>query len=48
MQASASLASLGNPAAIPFLKAAIAREKDEGIREVFEKDLGKLQGHPTE
>ncbi|MFZ0799712.1 MAG: HEAT repeat domain-containing protein [Terriglobales bacterium] len=48
MGASAALVSLGNAAAIPFLKTAIAREKEEGIRNVFERDLGKLQGHPTE
>jgi HEAT repeat protein len=46
MAASAALASLGNQAAVPILRSAIEREKDEGIREVFKKDLGKLQGHP--
>ena len=45
MQASQSLIALGNPAAaIPYLEAAVAREKEESVRRVFEKNLEKLKG----
>lgn len=43
MEASSALASLGNASAIPYLKAAIAREKEEAIRSVFELNLEKLE-----
>lgn len=42
MEASRSLASLGNAAAIPYLEAAIASEHDENIRSVLESNLQKL------
>jgi len=43
MEASQSLASLGNAAAIPHLEAAIASEHEESIRSVFELNLQKLR-----
>lgn len=50
MQASQSLIALGNPdAAIAYLEAAVAREKEESVRRVLEKNLEKLMGgHPKE
>lgn len=49
MQVSQSLIALDNPAAaIPYLEAAVAREKEESVRTVFEKNLEKLKGHPRE
>lgn len=43
MEASSALAGLGDASAIPYLKAAIAREKEEAIRSVFELNLEKLK-----
>jgi HEAT repeat protein len=43
MEASQSLASLGNAAAIPYLEAAKASEHEESIRSVFELNLQKLR-----
>jgi|SRR5579863_5484822 len=43
MASSQSLAALGDAAAVPYLESALAREQDENIRSVFEKDLKKLQ-----
>jgi hypothetical protein len=43
MAASNALASLRNSAAIPYLEAAIAREREQGTRAVFEADLTKLR-----
>jgi len=43
MAASGALVSLGNPAAIPYLEAMIAREQDENIRSVLEANLKKLR-----
>jgi len=43
MEASRALASLGDASAIPYLKAAIARENEEAIRSVFEFNLEKLE-----
>ncbi len=43
MAASSALASLGDASAIPYLEAAIEREKEEAIRSVFELNLKKLQ-----
>lgn len=41
--ASQALVQLANIAAIPYLQGAIAKEQDEGIRSLLEKDLNKLQ-----
>ena len=46
MTASQSLGQWGNVAAVPYLKAAIAKEHDENVRSVFDKDLKKLQVNP--
>jgi len=43
MAAGNAVASLGNASAIPYLEAAIAREQDESVRSVFERDMKKLQ-----
>jgi HEAT repeat protein len=43
MAASQSLAVLGDTSAIPYLETAIAKEQDENIRSLFERDLKKLQ-----
>jgi HEAT repeat protein len=43
MAASRALVSLGNPAAIPYLEATIARAQDENIRSVLETNLKKLR-----
>lgn len=43
MAASQALTGLGDPAAVPYLESAIAKEQDENVRSVFEKDLKKLQ-----
>jgi HEAT repeat protein len=43
MAASDALASLGNPSAIPYIEAAIAKEQEEGTRLVFQRDLKKLR-----
>lgn len=43
IEASAALAKLGNPAAIPYLSATIAREQDENIRSALETNLKTLQ-----
>ena len=43
MQASSSLASLGDQDAIPYLETAITEEKDEVIRSVLNANLEKLQ-----
>jgi HEAT repeat protein len=48
MAASQSLAGLGNASAIPYLKAAIAREQEEGVRSVFDSELRKLQAIPKQ
>lgn len=44
--ASQALVQLGNIAAIPDLEAAIAKEQDDGIRSLLEKDLKRLQTKP--
>jgi HEAT repeat protein len=41
--ASRALVGLGNPAAVPYLEATIAREQDENIRSVLETNLKKLR-----
>lgn len=43
MAASQALGGLGDPAAVPYLDSAIAKEQDENVRSLFEKDLKKLQ-----
>jgi len=43
MEASSALARLGEASAIPYLKAVIAREKEEAIRSVFYLNLEKLE-----
>lgn len=43
MQASSSLASLGDPNAIPYLENAVTEEKDEVIRSVLKANLEELQ-----
>ena len=49
MQASEALVDLGDPAAaVSSLETAMAKEKEESVRSVFEKDLEKLRGHLKE
>ena len=49
MQASEALVDLGDPAAaVSSLETAIAKEKEESVRVVFEKSLEKLRGHLKE
>jgi HEAT repeat protein len=49
MQASEALVDLGDPAAaVSSLETAMAKEKEEPVRSVFEKDLEKLRGQSEE
>jgi HEAT repeats len=43
IRASQSLARLGDPTGVEYLETAIAKESEETVRSVFEKDLKKLQ-----
>jgi len=46
MQAGQSIVELGDPAAANYLQDAIAREKEEAVRNVLLKSLENLEGHP--
>jgi len=43
LAASSALVNLGGASAIPYLRSAIAREKDENVRAALERDLKKLE-----
>ncbi len=43
LAASSALVNLGGASAIPYLRSAIAREKDENVRAAFERDLKRLE-----